>query len=84
MSNRIKTRITRLEQKLSIPKKRRWVRSFSKQNGLDGEAIREEPDEQVIAHHLAAHPEDLGLEFDIINIVCVSPKGMDSNGQPVW
>ena len=80
MSDKNKTRITRLEQKMSPPRQRRWLCTFSTKNGLDGEAIREETDEQVIARHLAMHPEDSGLEFDIMNIAWVSPNGADSGG----
>lgn len=77
MVDKRKSRMARLEQAFNPPKQRRWLQTFSNQNGRDGEAIREETDEEVIARHLAEHPEDAGLEFDIMNIVWVSPKNTD-------
>ena len=69
MVDKRKSRMARLEQALNPPKQRRWLQTFSNQNG---------PDEEVIARHLAEHPEDAGLEFDIMNIVFVSPDGQHS------
>jgi hypothetical protein len=68
-----KKRIKKLEKVLNPPKQRRFLRTFSNQYGLDGEVVRDETDEQVIAKHLAEHPEDAGLEFNIMNIIWVSP-----------
>jgi len=84
MSERQKNRISRLENSLNPPKQKRWLRTFSNQYGRDGEVLREETDEQIIAKHLAEHPEDKGLEFDIMNIIIVHPQSADSTGNNAW
>jgi len=82
MIRNIKIRIARLENSLNPPKIKpiRWVRTFSYQYGLGGEAVREETDEQAIARHLADHPDDSGAEFNIINRVVVSPDRQHGDG----
>lgn len=61
----------------------KYLCTTSHQVGLDGDIVRDETDEEVITRHLAKHPEDAGLKFNIINRVFVSPK-RDAEGNNVW
>jgi hypothetical protein len=76
MSGNLKNRLNKVEAAmiLSADKFPKYLCTTSQQIGLDGETVREETDEEVIARHLAKHPEDVGQKFNIINRVFVSPK----------
>ena len=85
MSGNLRKRLSKVEAAMipAIDKFPKFLCTTSHQIGLDGETVREETDEEVIARHLAKHPEDAGLKFNIINRVFVSPK-RDGEGNNVW
>lgn len=84
MNQNLKRRIIKLEQLMTPPKREAILVTFHDQCGKDGEAIPRETDEEAMAHHLAAYPNDKNAEFTFLQVVFVGPKSVDSEGNNVW
>lgn len=78
---KIKSRLVRLEVVMAPPScKRRQITTFA---GLcDGNETQQTTEKETIDRHLAAHPEDAGMEFDVIIMSWVHGR-WNKNGELV-
>jgi hypothetical protein len=79
MSKQLDTRISKLENIL-LPSKPcpLRLRLYGDQCGIHGESIPQETQEEAIARHLTAFPDDAGREFDFTYISIVHGRWSES------